>query len=49
MAIAVHYKDIIEKLKTCNRVRKYVNKELNTISKTYSQVVKNFDKYLNLN
>lgn len=49
MAIAVHYKDIIEKLKTCNRVRKYVNKELNTISKTYSQVVKNFDKYFNLN
>ena len=45
----VYSKDIIQRLETCHRVREYVNKELNTISKTYSQVVKIFDSKFNLN
>jgi hypothetical protein len=49
MLSTTHSKDITKRLDTCHRVRMYVNKELDTISKTYSQVVKNFDVNFNLN
>ena len=45
----VYSKDIIQRIETCHRVREYVNKELNTISKTYSQVVKKFNEKFILN
>ena len=37
-----------ERYQTCERVRLYVNKELLSISETYSQKVKTFDNNFNL-
>ena len=39
---------IEERYQTCERVRLYVNKELLSISDTYSQKVKTFDNNFNL-
>ena len=36
--------ELDERYQTCERVRLYVNKELLSISETYSQKVKTFDK-----